>query len=388
MRERLATTPPLSTRATRVLLAAGGTGGHITPAVALAEALAELAPDLQIQFCCGNRPTEVQLYRRLGLDPWILPVPYNRRGLANRARFVGNMLAAWRRARRLLRESPVQVAVGFGSYVSVAPLLAARAGGARLVLHEQNARPGMANRILAPFARALATASPLSQRLPLAPPARVVGNPIRKEIIRGADRAEARAFFRLRPARPVCLCLGGSQGAAGINQIALELLQRLRESEGPAARWQLLWSTGPAHFERVWQALQSIGMDPAEHMVSPFIDRMALAYAAADLVLARAGALTLAELTALGRPAVLVPLPTAAGGHQAVNARRLARAGAAEIIEEADPRAAEKLEALLEKWAAEPETLESMAQAARQQGRPEAARDLAQLVLEVVLNRG
>jgi len=371
----------------RILLAAGGTGGHIYPAVALAEALVALAPGVQIQFCCGNRPAEWQIYRRLGIQPWILPVTYHRRGLAARGRFLRQMLGAWAESRRLLRHSPVQVAVGFGSYVSVPPLLNARLGGARLVLHEQNLYPGLANRILAPFARAIATAGPLTR--PVFPAARTheVGNPIRAEILRPVSREEARAFFRLKPDRLVCLCMGGSQGARGINRLVLETLQRNLDTDSPASRWQFLWSTGMANFEAVSQTLKQMGVDPSEHGINPYLDEMALAYAASDLVLTRAGALSIAELTARGLPAVLVPLPTAAGGHQAINARRLVQAGAAEVLEEADPRAAETLEKLLSHWVRNPQALARVGEASKAQGRPDAARDLAQLVLEVAAKR-
>lgn len=371
----------------RILLAAGGTGGHITPAVALSEALRELAPEVQIQFVCGNRPAELQIYRRLGIAPWVLPIAHNRRGLGNRARFMGALAAAFWRARKLLQRHPVHVAVGFGSYVSIAPLLAARMSGAKVILHEQNAYPGAANRTLAPLATAMGTALPLSGRLLLAPPSRMVGNPVRRDIIKGADPQEARSFFRLRPDRLVCLVLGGSQGAVGINRIILELLQRLREPRNAAGRWQFLWATGPSHFDAMNKALRDLGLHPEEHVLNPFIDRMALAYAAADLVVARAGALTLTELTAFGRPSVLVPLPTAAGGHQALNARHLMQVGAAEVVEEADPRAAEKLESFLAQWAEDPAALHAMGEAARSQGRPEAARDFAKMVLEVAFNR-
>jgi UDP-N-acetylglucosamine--N-acetylmuramyl-(pentapeptide) pyrophosphoryl-undecaprenol N-acetylglucosamine transferase len=369
------------------LLAAGGTGGHIYPAVALAEALTALAPEVKIQFCCGNRPDEWQIYRRLGLQPWILPVTYHRRGLAARGRFVRQMLAAWSESRRLLRQNPVQVAVGFGSYVSVPPLLGARLAGARLVLHEQNLYAGLANRVMAPWARAIATAGPLAR--PAFPAARTheVGNPIRAEILRPVSREEARAFFRLKPDRLVCLCLGGSQGARGINRLVLDFLQRVLDTDTPATRWQFLWSTGTANFEWVSQTLQQMGVDPSEHGINPYLHEMALAYAAADLVLTRAGALSIAELTALGLPAILVPLPSAAGGHQAINARRLVQAGAAEVLEEADPRAAETLDKLLSHWARNPQALAPMGQASRALGRPDAARDLARLVLDVVFKR-
>jgi UDP-N-acetylglucosamine--N-acetylmuramyl-(pentapeptide) pyrophosphoryl-undecaprenol N-acetylglucosamine transferase len=266
-------------------------------------------------------------------------------------------------------------------------LLAARLSGAKLILHEQNAHPGAANRLLAPLARALATAMPLSQRLLLAPAAQMVGNPIRRDIIKGADPREGRSFFRLSNDRLVCLVLSGSQGAVGINRIILDVLRRINEPKSAASHWQILWATGPNHFEAMTQATEAMGINPEEHLLNPYIDRMALAYAAADLVVARAGALTLAELTALGRPAVLVPLPTAAGNHQALNAQKLAQAGAAAIIEENDPQAPAKLEKMLEKWAEDPQSLRAIGDAALAQGRPEAAKEFARIVLDVVFNR-
>ncbi|HOE95408.1 MAG TPA: undecaprenyldiphospho-muramoylpentapeptide beta-N-acetylglucosaminyltransferase [Candidatus Sumerlaeota bacterium] len=375
----------------RLLLAAGGTGGHIMPAVATAEALRELAPDVQIDFVCGHRPSEWQIYRRLGIEPWTLPLTFNRPGLMNRMRFLREFLAALREARQRLRAHPCDLVVGFGSYMSVPPVLAARLAGIPAVVVEQDLRPGMANRLLAPLARKVAAAFETSAGFPRGKTT-VVGNPIRADIIRPVDRVEARRFFRLSPHRLVCFCVGGSQGARGINQLLLDLLRRQHaggeETAGAAAQWQLLWSTGPAHFDHVVRALREMGVDPAEHSINPYIDKMALAYAAADLVLCRTGALTLAELTAVGRPAILVPLPSAAGGHQAANARRLVEAGAAELILETDPAAAERLETLLARWVEQPGWLAEMAHAARKLGRPHAARDLARMLLDCLPSRG
>ena len=367
----------------RILLAAGGTGGHILPAVALAEALGTLRPDLEPQFICGNRPIELQIYHRLGIEPWVLPVPFNRPGLANRARFMARMVAAFRTSRRYLKHAPVQAAVGFGSYVSVPPLLAARMSGAKIMLHEQNAYPGAANRLLGRFAAAIATGSEVAPgRLP-AGRMTVVGNPVRPAFLEPIDRNAARAYFRLRPERLVCCCVGGSQGAVGLNNMLYSLLPRLADTEDPLGRWQLLWSTGPGHYQHVMKTIEGMGIDPREHSINPFIEEMAKAYAAADVIVARAGALTLAELTAVGRPAVLIPLP-AAGGHQAHNARQLVQAGAAEMIEERDPQGAQKLEAMLGRWAESPELLAEMAAAAKRLGHPDAAMKLAQIVSDQI----
>jgi UDP-N-acetylglucosamine--N-acetylmuramyl-(pentapeptide) pyrophosphoryl-undecaprenol N-acetylglucosamine transferase len=167
----------------------------------------------------------------------------------------------------------------------------------------------------------------------------------------------------------------------------MELIVRLSREEGPAARWQLLWSTGTAHFKEMADAMAKCGIDAEEHALTPYIERMGLAYAAADLVVARAGALTLAELTALGKPAVLVPLPTSKGGHQLGNARRLAESGAAVALPQNDPNAAQKLAQWLGRWAADPTELAAMAEASRRAGRPQAARELAELVLAALAEK-
>src|SRR6185295_2969696 len=243
----------------RILLAAGGTGGHIYPAVALAEAISVEAPRVDIQFVCGSRPAEWQIYRRLGIEPWILPVAHHRRGYIEGFRFIGQMLASWGEVRRRLRASPVQVAVGFGGYVSVPPLLAARLSGARIALHEQNVHPGVANRLLARLCRLVALGAPVPRGVFPAKRTKLVGNPIRADILQLPAREFARDFFRLAPgSRRVCLVIGGSQGAQGLNAMIIKLLGRLRNLENPAAGWQLLWSTGPDHFEAVSRTLRQM----------------------------------------------------------------------------------------------------------------------------------
>ena len=380
-----AMTGPDSSR--RILLAAGGTGGHIYPAVALAEALRQLDGTIEIQFVCGNRPSEWHLYRRLGIEPWVLPLGHGRPGMLARAALGGRLVSAVGRARRLLKARPVSVAVGFGSYISAAPLIAAWSRGARVILHEQNVVAGTANRALAPLAQVIATAQDETFGFMGTRKLRPVGNPLRPEILRPIDRAEARRYFRLGQEGNVCLCIGGSQGASGLNRLLLDVLHRMQDLQSPAASWQLLWSTGPQHFEAVTGELRMARYDLHEHSINPYIDEMARAYAAADLVIARAGAMTQAELTALGKPAIFVPLPHA-GGHQRANAMRLVRAGAAAMVEQGEPDAIGRLETILGELAAAPDKLKAMGEAARGLGRPGAAEALARLVLECVPKKG
>jgi UDP-N-acetylglucosamine--N-acetylmuramyl-(pentapeptide) pyrophosphoryl-undecaprenol N-acetylglucosamine transferase len=235
---------------------------------------------------------------------------------------------------------------------------------------------------LTPFATWIATADPPRAGKTLPRKFRHVGNPVRAGFLKPVNREAGRTFFRLHANRPVCFVSGGSQGAVGVNQLVLDVLGRLRDLEHPASRWQFLWATGPGHYEHVMRQIALLGVEPSEHSINPYIDEMTLAYAAADVVIARAGALTLAELTVMGQPAVLVPLPTSAHGHQLGNARAMERAGAARVLNERDKHAADQLEQWLIEWMEHPEQLAGMASASRGLGRPQAAEDLAGLVLE------
>lgn len=371
----------------RVLLAAGGTGGHIYPAVAVAEALAQLAPGVKVRFGCGERPVELQIYRRLEIEPWTVGIKHHRPGAVEQMKFMGKLFASMSRAGRSLKSWRPDVAVGFGSYVSVPWMLAARMKGAKLILHEQNVHPGMANRMLAPFARCIATGTPIDQGPLSGERTCFVGNPVRPSLLEWNDRKAAREFFGLSQQRPVLLVVGGSQGARGINEIVLDLLKRLGDPDSPATRWQVLWTTGAAHYERMQRACREMGINLDEHRINPYISEMARAYCAADVVLARAGALTLAELMALGKPSVLVPLPTSAGNHQWHNARWTCEQGAAEMIEEGPTNDGKKLEAWLGEWNDDPTRLSVMSEAARGLGRPEAARAMARRILEILPNR-
>lgn len=358
-----------------VLLAAGGTGGHIYPAIALAEAIGEMSPKTQIRYVCGNRPSEIEIYRTRGIGPIVLPISGHRRGLGHQSRFLLEMVRAYRTVSAAIRELDIDLAVGFGSYASVPALMAASRAGARVVLHEQNAAPGLANRLLARRADLVLTGIPT---LPGAfPPAKVerVGNPVRRELLAEIPPKLARRELGLPESGRVCLCFGGSLGAARLNAI-LEAAIEKTDSE----RWHFLWASGPAHFEALQATLRRNPALAERAKLLPYIERMDVAYAAADLVICRAGAITLAELTALGKPSILVPLPTAAGGHQLANARVLESAGAAMVVEEGDSSSVEKIFTALSKFATECDTLAEMAEAARKLGFPQAARRMAQAI--------
>jgi UDP-N-acetylglucosamine--N-acetylmuramyl-(pentapeptide) pyrophosphoryl-undecaprenol N-acetylglucosamine transferase len=267
-----------------------------------------------------------------------------------------------------------------GGYVSVPVGVAALRARRPLVLHEQNAVPGLANRALGRAARAIALSFAESARLfPRRARTVLTGNPVREEILAVAEdreglAARAREVLDLDPARRTLMVFGGSQGALHLNRALVEALPRLVADDV-----QVLAIAGPAHADRVEAAIGPSSRVPVR--VRGFLDRMDLAYAVADLVVARAGATTVAELAVCGVPSILVPYPYATGRHQEANARALARAGAATVLlddELGGPVLAERVDALL----ADTEALEAMGERARAWARPDAAAALARATID------
>jgi UDP-N-acetylglucosamine--N-acetylmuramyl-(pentapeptide) pyrophosphoryl-undecaprenol N-acetylglucosamine transferase len=364
----------------RILLAAGGTGGHVYPAIAVAESLHQLDPKIEIRFCCGNRPAELEIYRKLDVDPWILPVSYNRPGLLNRLRFLWEMTRGLAAARRHLKMNPIGVVMGFGSFVSVPPVLAAHFSGAKVLLHESNIQAGAANRFLKRFSQRVAVAHPELVAV-FGPDITVcTGNPVRQAILMPADPVAARQELGLQSGQPVCLCVGGSQGSRELNSLIVDYLRESTEQRDPG--WRLLWATGSAHFEPVMNELGRLNIPTGGHCIVPYLDNMATGYSACDLVLARGGALTQSEITARGLPAILAPLKTR-DNHQVQNARRLEEVGAAVVLADlADPSVQEHFRGLLTRWHTAPDSLSDMAEASRQIGHPDAASTLARILLD------
>lgn len=360
----------------RMLLAAGGTGGHIYPAIALAEALQAMSPATEIRYSCGNRPGELNIYQSRGIEPIVLPVSGHRRGLGNQLKFAAEMFGAYRTATAAFRDFRPEIAVGFGSYASAPALFAAQRAGARIVLHEQNAAPGLANRLFARRADLILTGIPVEPgRFPESK-TKLVGNPVRRELLAPIDTKLARRHLGLPEIGRLCLCFGGSLGAARVNALVADALAKL-PADSP---WHFLWAAGPTQIERVRQRIAELPHVATRITLVPYLERMDWAYAAADLVIARAGAITLAEITALGKPSILIPLPTSAGGHQLSNARVLEQKGAAQVIEEGDLDSVEKISTALSKFGSDCDKLMAMAEAARTLGAPDAAQAMAQAI--------
>lgn len=353
-----------------VVVAGGGTAGHINPAMALADAVVRLHPDARITALGTEKGLDTTLIPQRGYPLALIPpVPLPRRPSSDLVRLPQRIYTAVSRVRAVLKEVDADVVVGFGGFVSLPAYLGAR-GRVPTVVHEANARAGLANKVGARFAARVVAAVPGSGLAN----AEVLGIPLRRSVTgldRAALRAEARAKFGLPEDGPVLLVFGGSQGARTLNTALAAALPGLVD-----ARIAVLHAHGPT----------GVAAPPAPGYVPlPYIDDMHMAYAAADAVLGRAGAMTVAEVSAVGLPAVYVPLPHG-NGEQALNAGPVVAAGGGVLVDDAEltgDRALAELVPLL----TDPVRLAAMGAAARASGHADADERLARIVIDVAGGR-
>jgi len=371
----------------KVVFAGGGTGGHVYPGVTVARALVERDPATKVVFIGTRKGLEADVVPREGFPLCTIDVAGFRRRLSP-----DTVLTALRACKgfvqsvAILRREKPDVVVGTGGYVSGPVVLAAWVLGIPTVIHEQNALPGVTTRALSRIASATAVTYPESARY-LARKSRVVvtGNPVRKSILKAERGAGARAFG-LDPMRPTLLVFGGSQGARAINQAMVDALPDLLARH---PELQVIHQTGRRDHAWVVAELAARGIDVARRsrlVVEPYLYEMDMAMACADLVVSRAGAISIAEITARGIPAVLVPYPGAAEGHQEKNARALEAAGAAVVILQSE-LAGDVLRETVERLIHDRDQLARMARSSRGLGRPDAADSLADLVVGVAARR-
>lgn len=364
-----------------VVLAGGGTAGHIEPAMAVADALRELDPDVRITALGTSRGLETTLVPARGYRLELIPpVPLPRKPTVDLLKLPGRVVASVRRTRKALKDADADVLVGFGGYVALPAYLAARGGlGKRrsvpIVVHEANASAGIANKVGARLAtRVLAAVPGSGVSMRGAQDAEIVGIPVRPTITgldRVASRAAAREHFGLPAEGPVLLVFGGSQGARSLNQAVSGAASALAD-----AKVSVLHAHGPKNTVDVGPT------DPsAPYVAVPYVDRMDLAYAAADVAVCRSGAMTVAEVSATGLPAVYVPLPHG-NGEQELNARPVVDAGGGLLVTDAQMNenfVATEIVGLI----TDPERLASMARNAAGAGHRDAAATVAKIVLDV-----
>jgi UDP-N-acetylglucosamine--N-acetylmuramyl-(pentapeptide) pyrophosphoryl-undecaprenol N-acetylglucosamine transferase len=363
---------------TFAIVAGGGTAGHVLPALAIGRALvARGHSPSSLHFVGSRRGIEGRLVPEAGFPLTLLPGRGIQRRLSSE-----NVGAAWGlsqamvRALRLVGRLRPRVVVAVGGYASVPCGLAAAALRIPIVVHEQNAVPGAANRVISRFARASAVSFPGT---PL-PRARLTGNPVRPEVVavhRSTGRRDARRQLGLPLDRRVLAVFGGSLGALRLNRAVVDALPLWKDRADVAVHHVV--------GERDWELISSlIGDRPGgalHYQPVRYEDRMPLLYAAADLFVCRAGATTVSELAAVGMPAVLVPLPNAPGDHQTANANVLRATGAAVLVPDGELDGG-RLVAEVERLLADEAALEAMGQAARGLARPDAADAVAALAEE------
>jgi UDP-N-acetylglucosamine--N-acetylmuramyl-(pentapeptide) pyrophosphoryl-undecaprenol N-acetylglucosamine transferase len=358
-------------------VAGGGTAGHVVPAIAVAKRLAAAGHD--VRFVGTTAGQEARLVPAAGF-PFheVEASPFERRASIRAAMAPLVAARSVRRCRPLVEGA--DVVLGMGGYVSVPAALAALRHRRPLVLHEQNAVPGLANRVLSRPARLVALSFAEARRaLPRRARTLVTGNPVREEVLavstdRDALAKEAIGELGLDASRRTVVVFGGSQGALHLNRATVDAVRRLDPDD-----LQILALTGPAHEEAVRAAIGA--SPPMPVRVVGFLERMELAYAVAELVVARAGATTLAEVAACALPSILVPYPYATGRHQEANARALERAGGAFVLLDDELDGAVLAERIAHLLGAGRDRLRAMAERARAWSRPDAAEALAAAVV-------
>jgi len=364
-----------------VVLAGGGTAGHVEPAMAVADALREIDPSVRITALGTERGLETRLVPDRGYDlELIVPVPLPRRLTGDLVRLPLRVRRAVRQTRAVFDNVGADVVIGFGGYVALPAYLAARRGPLRLprvpvVIHEANARAGLANRVGARRAqRVLSAVSDSGLRH-----AEVVGVPVRGSITaldRTALRQEARAHYGFDADALVLLVFGGSQGAVSLNNAVSAAANDLA-----AAGVSVLHAHGPKNAIELPQGGPRDVPGAPKYVALPYLDRMDLAYAAADIAVCRSGAMTVAEVSAVGLPAIYVPLPIG-NGEQRLNALPVVEAGGGVIVADRD-LTPETLAHMVIEIASDSGKLAEMTSAAALSGHPDAARQVAQVALDV-----
>jgi UDP-N-acetylglucosamine--N-acetylmuramyl-(pentapeptide) pyrophosphoryl-undecaprenol N-acetylglucosamine transferase len=359
----------------RLLIAGGGTGGHLYPGLALAEEVKTRHPRNDVLFVGSPRGIEVRAVPKAGFPLELIDVgPIKRQGFKGTLKGMFGLPRSLWQSMRILRRFDPDVVFGVGGYASGPVVMAAFLMGIPRAIQEQNALPGFTNKSLGRFAQAIFIA--FDEARPFFPPARthLIGNPIRRAFLENYlhDKAPEERFS--------LLVTGGSQGAHVLNLRVVEALELLAPELGPKLRVQ--HQTGTRDLDEIAARYAKLAPSGLIAEASAFIDDMAHAYALADLLVCRAGATTIAELTVCKKPAILVPFPFAADDHQTVNARALGKSGAAVLLPEKDLTAqtlADEIRAL----AGDRERLKKMSRASALLGRPEAAREIADVCVSL-----
>ena len=362
----------------RIIFSGGGTGGHIYPALTLIDTIKNKLPDTNFLYVGTEKGMESDIVPKTGINFSAMKLEggLERHFTLENFKRAANAIFSIKRAGKIIDDFKPDVVVGTGGYVCGPILLAASLKNIPTLIQEQNAVAGITNKILSKFVTKIAVGSKLA--LKNFPAAKTVytGNPIRAEVLTG-KREDGLREFNFSDDKPVILISGGSRGARSINLAMIDVLKHADNFNA-----QFLHVTGKGEFDSVTEKLGAV---PPNVKVVPYLYNMPLAMAMADLAIFRAGATGLAELTARGVPAILIPYPYAAENHQEFNAMELVKVGAAKMILNKD-LTSEILTAQIDELIKSPSTLKEMAAASLSIGRPQAASEIADLILSLVID--
>lgn len=373
----------------RIIVSGGGTGGHIFPAVSIANAIKELCPDAEILFVGAEGRMEMQRVPDAGYRIIGLPVAgFDRKRLWKNFSVLMKLIRSQWKARKIIKEFRPQVAVGVGGYASGPTLKTAGMMGVPTLIQEQNSYAGVTNKLLAKKACKICVAYEGMEKFFPAEKIIMTGNPVRQNLLgHSISRKEAADYFGLNPAKKTILVLGGSLGARTINQTLTEGLEIIRNNPDI----QFIWQTGKIYIERVRDAITTATGEAVHHphinaipnlYVTDFIKDMASAYAVADLVISRAGAGSISEFCLLHKPVILVPSPNVAEDHQTKNALALVNRGAAIYVKDAEAK--DRLLPVALETIADAEKLKSLCEHIAKLALPDSATMIAKEVLKLI----
>ncbi|WP_414839991.1 undecaprenyldiphospho-muramoylpentapeptide beta-N-acetylglucosaminyltransferase [Carnobacterium sp. TMP28] len=363
----------------KIILSGGGTGGHIYPALALIKRMKQLDPSTEVLYIGTEKGLESKIVRNAGISFKSIEIQGFKRSLSiSNFKTIQLFITSIQKSKKLIKEFQPDVVIGTGGYVCAPVIYAASKLTIPTIIHEQNSVAGVTNKFLARYVTKIAVCfeeaknefSNYSEKV------NYTGNPRAQEVV-GAKPSPILEDYQLIANQPTVLIFGGSRGAKILNKAFLEALSRLKNRE-----YQVLFATGEIHYESLKKQAEPFLKNSSSISVVPYIENMPAVFANVELVVSRSGATTLAELTALGLPSILVPSPYVTNDHQTRNAESLTKRGAAKMIAESQLNGESLIESI-DELMLNKELRKNMADAAKKLGLPEAADDLIQLIKEI-----
>jgi UDP-N-acetylglucosamine--N-acetylmuramyl-(pentapeptide) pyrophosphoryl-undecaprenol N-acetylglucosamine transferase len=358
--------------ARKILLAGGGTAGHLMPAINIALAIKNIDESTRFMFVGKKNGMEREIVEKSGFEIKEIEIIGMKRNLKGIINFALKWRAGYKQSMAVLNDFDPDVVIGTGGYLSAPVLRAANKLDKKIYIQEQNSLPGLATRSSAKFAEKIFIVYESASNYLPADKCVLIGNPIRTDLF-NLNIQDSRKQFGLNPDKNTMLILGGSLGAAGVNNAVMKLVVEKNIPED----WQILWQTGKSNFDLVQDNLPD---DCLNVVAVPFIHDMPAAYASADLVISRAGAMALSEITAVGLPSILIPYPHATGDHQTINAKSLKSDNAAILISESETDS-KLINAVLD-LINDKDKRDEISQNAKKIGKPNAANKIARIILD------